>query len=86
MLCFQSFFAIPSPASLGEVVHCGKLNEGGKDERIADGNEPIHGCRIGHFGKRVPGTDAERGHGQHSGHTCEKTKGWMTNEGFDTVN
>lgn len=87
MLCFQSFLAIPGPTSLGEVVHRSKLDEGGKDESVADGNEPIHGRGVGHFGKRVPGADAERGHSQHSGHPCEETEGRMSqNEAFDTLN
>lgn len=74
MLCFQSLLAIPGPAPLGEVVHGGKLDEGGKDERVADGNEPIHGCSVGHFRERVPGTNAECGHGQHSCHPWAQTK------------
>lgn len=74
VLCFQRLLAIPRPASLGEVVHGGELNEGRKDESVADGYEPIHGCCIGHFRERVPGADAECGHGQHSGHPWVQTK------------
>lgn len=68
VLRLQRLLAVPGPAPLGEVVHRGKLDEGGKDKGVADGYEPIHGGGVGHLGKRVPGADAERGHGQHSGH------------------
>lgn len=78
VLSFHSLLAIPSPAPLGEVVHCCELNEGRKDKSIADGNEPVHGCSIGHFGERVPRTDAKGGHGQHSGHPWVQTKLDMT--------
>lgn len=68
VLCFQRLLAIPGPAPLGEVVHRGELDEGRKDKRVADSDEPIHGGGVGHLRKGVPGADAERGHGQHGGH------------------
>lgn len=74
MLGLQSLLAVPGPAPLGEVVHSGELDEGGEDEGVADGNEPIHGRGVGHFREGVPGTDAEGGHGQHSGHPWVQTK------------
>lgn len=91
VLCFQRLLAIPRPASLGEVVHGGELNEGRKDESVADGYEPIHGCCIGHFRERVPGTDAECGHGQHSGHPWVQTKAvtslnWVFTGRLETLN
>lgn len=41
---------IPGPAALGKIVDGGKLNEGGEDEGITHGHEPVHSCSIGHFG------------------------------------
>lgn len=63
-------FPIPGVSPLGEVVDCGKFDEGREDEGIADGDEPVHSCGIGHFRKWVPGADTEGGHGQDGGHTC----------------
>lgn len=74
VLCLQRLLAIPGPAPLGEVVHRGELDEGREDESVADGNEPVHGCGVGHFRERVPGADAEGGHGQHGGHPWVQTK------------
>ena len=84
MLGFQSFLAIPGPAPLCEVVHRRKLNEGRKDESVADGDEPVHGCRVGHFGERVPGADAERGHSQHCGHPWVQTNAVTSSNGAFT--
>ena len=75
MLCFQSLLAVPGPAPLGEVVHRGELDQGREHEGVAHGDEPVHGCGIGHFGERVPGADAEGGHGQDRGHTWVQTQG-----------
>lgn len=65
-------FAIPGPASFGEVVDGSKLDKSGEDEGITDCYEPVHGCGIRHLGQRVTGTDAKSGHGQHGGHTYEE--------------
>lgn len=65
-------FSIPSVTPLSEVVDRGKLNKGREDKGIADSNKPVHSCGISHFRERVPGTDTESGHGQHSGHSCRK--------------
>ena len=54
----------------GEVVDGGKLDQGGEDEGKANGDEPIHGCGVGHFGEGVAGADTERRHGQDGGDTC----------------
>lgn len=69
LLGLHCLFSIPSPAPLGEVINCGKFNEGREDKGIADCNEPIHGSSVSHFRKRVSSTDAEGGHGEHCGHT-----------------
>lgn len=66
-------FSIPGITPLGEVVDCGKFNEGREDKGIADSDEPVHSCGIGHFRKGVPGTDTECGHSQDSGHSCRET-------------
>lgn len=57
------FFPIPCPAALGEVVDCGKLNQGREDKGIAHSHEPVHGGGIGHFRKGVSSTDAQGSHG-----------------------
>lgn len=62
--------SVPGVAPLGEVVDGGELDEGREDEGVADGDEPVHGCGIGHFGEGVPGADTERGHGQDRCHSC----------------
>lgn len=64
----RGLLAVPGPAPLGEVVDGGELDEGGEHEGVADGDEPVHGRGVGHFGQRVAGADAQRGHGQHRGH------------------
>lgn len=74
VLCLQCLLAIPGPAPLGEIVHCGELDEGRKDKCVADRNEPVHGGGVRHFRERVSGADAEGGHGQHRGHPWEQTK------------
>lgn len=71
LLSFQGLLSIPCPAAFGKVVDCGKLNKCWKHKGIANGNKPIHGGGIRHFGKRVAGADAEGGHGQHCSHTCD---------------
>lgn len=71
-------FPIPCPAALGEVVDGGKLNQGREDKGVTHGHEPVHGRGVGHFGQRVPGADAERGHGQHGGHPWVQTKAVAT--------
>lgn len=65
-------FSIPGVSPLGEVVDCGKFNEGREDKGIADSDEPVHSCGVGHFGKGVPGADTECGHGQDGGHSCRE--------------
>lgn len=72
-LLWHHTFSIPGIAPLGEVVDCSKLNEGREDKGIADSDEPVHSCGIGHFRERVPGADTECGHGQDSGHSCRET-------------
>lgn len=69
LLCLHGLLPIPGPTPLGEVVDCGKLNEGREDKGVAYGDEPIHGCGVGHFWQRVPGADAKCSHGKHSGNT-----------------
>ena len=59
--------AVPRPAPLGEVVDGGELDEGGEDEGVAHSHEPVHGRGVRHLGQRVPGADAQRCHGEHSG-------------------
>lgn len=54
----------------GEVVDGRKLDEGGEDEGEADGDEPVHGRRVGDFGEGVSGADAECCHGEDGGDTC----------------
>lgn len=71
-LLWHHTFSIPGVTPLGEVVHCGKLNEGREDKGIADSDKPVHSCGIGHFRERVPGADTECGHGQDSGHSCRE--------------
>lgn len=68
-LVIDHALAIPGPAALGKIVDCSKFNEGWEDERIADGNEPVHGGGIGHFGQWVTSTDTQSCHGQYSCHT-----------------
>lgn len=68
-LVIDHALAVPGPATLGEVVDSSEFDEGGEDECVAHGNEPIHGCSVGHFRQGVAGTDTQSGHGQHSGHT-----------------
>lgn len=63
--------AVPGVATLGKVVDGGKLNESREDKGIADGDKPVHGGGVGHLGEGVPGADTERGHGQHSRHSCK---------------
>lgn len=58
----------------GEVVHSRKLDQGRRHKRKTHGDEPVHGRGIGHFGKRLPGTDAQGGHGQHCGDAWGKKK------------
>lgn len=58
----------------GEVVDGCKLDQGGKDERKADCNEPIHGCGVRNFGQGVAGTDTESCHGQDRGDACRKRR------------
>lgn len=74
-LLWHHTFSIPSITPLGEVVDRSELNQGREDKGVADGNEPVHGCGVGHFGERVPGTDTECGHGQDSGHSCGEIDG-----------
>ncbi len=50
-------FSHPRRNPSGEVVYSGKLNESREDEGVADGDEPVHGCGIGHLGQRVSRTD-----------------------------
>lgn len=69
LLGLHCLFSIPGPAPLGKVVNCGKLNEGREDKGIAHCDEPVHGSSVSHFRQRVSSTDAESGHGEHSGHT-----------------
>ena len=61
-LVVDDALAVPRPAALGEVVDGGKLDEGGEDEGVADGDEPVHGGGVGHLGQRVTRADAEGGH------------------------
>lgn len=61
------FFPIPCPAAFGEVVDRCKLNQGREDKGIAHCHEPVHGSGIGHLRKGVSSTDAQGGHGKHSG-------------------
>lgn len=65
-------FPVPGVSPLGEVVDCGKFNEGREDKGIADSDEPVHSGGVGHFGKGVPGADTECGHGQNGGHSCRE--------------
>ena len=69
-LLWHHTFPVPGVTPLGEIVDCGKLDEGWENEGVADGDEPVHSCGVGHFRERVPGADTERGHGQDSGHSC----------------
>lgn len=48
-LVIDHALAIPSPATFGEVVDCGELNQGGEDKGVTHGNEPVHGCGVGDF-------------------------------------
>lgn len=50
-LLWHNTFPIPGVSPLGEVVDRGKFDEGREDEGVADGDEPVHSCGIGHFGK-----------------------------------
>lgn len=68
LLGLHRLLSIPRPAPLGEVVHCGELDEGREDEGVADRDEPVHGGGVRHLGQRVPSADAEGGHGEHRGH------------------
>ncbi len=63
-------FPIPGVTPLGEVVYSGKLNESREDKGVANGDEPVHGCGIGHLGQRVSRADTQGGHGKDSGHSC----------------
>lgn len=69
------FFPIPCPAALGEVVDRCKLNQGREDKGIAHRHEPVHGGGIGHLREGVSSTDAQGGHGEHSGDPW----GWKEN-------
>lgn len=73
-LGLHCFFPIPRPAPFGEIINCGKFNEGREDKGIAHRDEPVHGSRVSHFRQRVSSADAESGHGEHCGHTwwCRK--------------
>lgn len=68
-------FSIPSITPLGEVVDCGKLNEGREHKGVANSDEPVHSCGIGHFRERVSGADTESSHGEDSSHSCKEMKG-----------
>lgn len=82
VLCFQSFLPVPRPAPLGEVVHCGELDEGREDKGVAHCDEPVHGCSISHFRQRVSSANTESGHGQDCGHTwwCRKHSVLLTTQ------
>lgn len=71
-LLWHHAFPVPGVSPLSEVVDCGKFNESREDKGIADSDEPVHGCGVGHFGKGVPGADTKCGHGQDGGHSCRE--------------
>ncbi len=71
-LFWHHTFPIPGVTPLGEVVYGGKLNESREDKGVADGDEPVHGCGIGHLGQRVSRADTQGGHGKDSGHSCSR--------------
>lgn len=50
-LVVDDTLAIPGPASLGEVVDGGELDEGGEHKCVAHGDEPVHGRGVGHLGQ-----------------------------------
>lgn len=54
--------------NVGEIVDSSKLNKSRKHKSKADSYEPIHGSRIGHFGQRMSGTDAQGGHREDCGY------------------
>lgn len=73
-LVIHDALAIPGPASLGEVVDGGKLDEGGEDEGVTHCDEPVHGRGVGHLGQRVAGADTQSGHGENRSHTWRRRR------------
>ena len=51
----------------GEVVDRRELDERGRHEGEAHGDEPVHGGGVGHLGQRLAGADAQRCHGEDGG-------------------
>ena len=78
-LVIHDALPVPGPAPFGEVVDSGKLNQGRENEGVADSDKPVHGCGVRYLGQRVTGTDTQRSHSEHSGHTCKgRTQNKMT--------
>lgn len=65
----------PVDLQRGKVVDSRKLDQGRGHEGEADGNEPVHGCSVGHFGQWRACADAQCGHGEDGGDSCRSK--WM---------